>query len=118
MHSEGIMAGELKHGPLALVDDSMPIVMIIMRDPVYNKCMNAMQQVTAREGRPIVICEEGDEETMKFASNSLEIPRTVDCLQVREKQNLRNLSLLYIFFFFHFFRVCFQSFQCNFYPIT
>lgn len=35
MHSEGIMAGELKHGPLALVDDSMPIIMIVMRDPVY-----------------------------------------------------------------------------------
>lgn len=35
MHSEGIMAGELKHGPLALVDDSMPVIMIVMRDPVY-----------------------------------------------------------------------------------
>lgn len=35
MHSEGIMAGELKHGPLALVDDSMPVMMIVMRDPVY-----------------------------------------------------------------------------------
>lgn len=45
MHSEGIMAGELKHGPLALVDASMPVMMIIMRDPVYNKCMNALQQV-------------------------------------------------------------------------
>jgi glucosamine--fructose-6-phosphate aminotransferase (isomerizing) len=81
MHSEGIMAGELKHGPLALVDGTMPIVMIVMRDPVYVKCMNAMQQVTAREGRPIVICEEGDEETKAFASKALEIPRTVDCLQ-------------------------------------
>lgn len=45
MHSEGIMAGELKHGPLALVDESMPVMMIVMRDPVYNKCMNALQQV-------------------------------------------------------------------------
>lgn len=81
MHSEGIMAGELKHGPLALVDDKMPIVMIIMRDPVYVKCINALQQVTAREGRPILICEEGDTETMAFGSNTLEVPRTVDCLQ-------------------------------------
>ncbi|KAL9702439.1 hypothetical protein quinque_005957 [Culex quinquefasciatus] len=56
MHSEGIMAGELKHGPLAL-------------------------QVTAREGRPIIVCEEGDAETMSLASKALEIPRTVDCLQ-------------------------------------
>lgn len=45
MHSEGIMAGELKHGPLALIDEAMPVMMIIMRDPVYNKCMNALQQV-------------------------------------------------------------------------
>jgi len=36
MHSEGIMAGELKHGPLALVDETMPVIMIVMRDPVYN----------------------------------------------------------------------------------
>ncbi|XP_029677881.1 glutamine--fructose-6-phosphate aminotransferase [isomerizing] 2-like isoform X2 [Formica exsecta] len=81
MHSEGIMAGELKHGPLALVDDSMPVIMIVMRDPVYVKCMNALQQVTARDGKPIVICEEGDEETKAFADRALEIPKTVDCLQ-------------------------------------
>lgn len=81
MHSEGIMAGELKHGPLALVDDSMPVLMIVMRDPVYSKCMNALQQVQARDGRPILICEEGDTETMSYASRALEIPKTVDCLQ-------------------------------------
>lgn len=46
MHSEGIMAGELKHGPLALIDDQMPVLMIVMRDPVYAKCMNALQQVS------------------------------------------------------------------------
>ncbi|XP_059219874.1 glutamine--fructose-6-phosphate aminotransferase [isomerizing] 2-like isoform X2 [Stomoxys calcitrans] len=81
MHSEGILAGELKHGPLALVDDKMPVLMIVLRDPVYTKCMNALQQVTSRQGRPIIICEEGDEETKAFSSRSLEIPRTVDCLQ-------------------------------------
>ncbi|XP_049814504.1 glutamine--fructose-6-phosphate aminotransferase [isomerizing] 2-like isoform X3 [Schistocerca nitens] len=81
MHSEGIMAGELKHGPLALVDKQMPVIMIVMRDPVYIKCMNALQQVTAREGRPIVICEKGDKETQSFASRAIEVPRTVDCLQ-------------------------------------
>uniref|UniRef100_A0A1A9W729 glutamine--fructose-6-phosphate transaminase (isomerizing) n=1 Tax=Glossina brevipalpis TaxID=37001 RepID=A0A1A9W729_9MUSC len=81
MHSEGIMAGELKHGPLALVDDSMPVLMIVLRDPVYVKCMNALQQVTSRKGCPIIICEEGDVETKSFSSRSLEIPRTVDCLQ-------------------------------------
>jgi glucosamine--fructose-6-phosphate aminotransferase (isomerizing) len=54
MHSEGILAGELKHGPLALVDKQMPVIMIVTRDPVYSKCMNALQQVIAREGRPLV----------------------------------------------------------------
>ncbi|XP_063217488.1 glutamine--fructose-6-phosphate aminotransferase [isomerizing] 2-like isoform X5 [Bacillus rossius redtenbacheri] len=81
MHSEGIMAGELKHGPLALVDKAMPVIMIVTRDPVYVKCMNALQQVTAREGRPIVICEKGDTETQSFSSKTLEVPHTVDCLQ-------------------------------------
>ncbi|XP_030761505.1 glutamine--fructose-6-phosphate aminotransferase [isomerizing] 2-like isoform X1 [Sitophilus oryzae] len=81
MHSEGIMAGELKHGPLALIDNNMPVIMIITRDPVYVKCINALQQVKSREGDPILICEEGDSETIAFASQYLEVPRTVDCLQ-------------------------------------
>ena len=51
MHSEGILAGELKHGPLALVDKLMPVIMIIMRDHTYNKCQNALQQVVARQVR-------------------------------------------------------------------
>ena len=43
--SEGILAGELKHGPLALVDPDLAMIMVITRDPVYSKCMNALQQV-------------------------------------------------------------------------
>lgn len=82
MHSEGIMAGELKHGPLALVDQSMPVLMIVVRDPVYTKCINALKQVQAREGDPILICEENDTETISHSSRALEIPKTVDCLQV------------------------------------
>lgn len=81
MHSEGIMAGELKHGPLALVDEQMPVLMIVLRDPVYKKCMNALLQVKARQCRPILICEEGDTETMDHSKKTLEVPRTVDCLQ-------------------------------------
>lgn len=81
MHSEGILAGELKHGPLALVDKAMPVIMVITRDPVYPKCMNALQQVTARDGRPIIICEEDDKETKDMAFKSIEVPHTVDCLQ-------------------------------------
>lgn len=82
MHSEGIMAGELKHGPLALVDELMPVLMIVLRDPVYTKCMNALLQVKARACHPILICEENDTETMSHSARSLEVPRTVDCLQV------------------------------------
>merc|ERR1712027_51975 len=69
MHSEGIQAGELKHGPLALVDSTVPIIMIVL------------QQVTARDGKPILIVEQGDTETMQWGHHALEVPRSVDALQ-------------------------------------
>jgi len=81
MHSEGILAGELKHGPLALVDKGMPIIMICVRDHTFQKTMNAVNQVTAREGRPIIICNQGDKETQSLSRRSLQVPKTVDCLQ-------------------------------------
>ncbi|XP_056274548.1 glutamine--fructose-6-phosphate aminotransferase [isomerizing] 1 [Pseudoliparis swirei] len=81
MHSEGILAGELKHGPLALVDELMPVIMIIMRDNTYVKCQNALQQIVARQGRPIVICEKDDYETAKNSSSTIKVPHCVDCLQ-------------------------------------
>uniref|UniRef100_A0A3B4B6H2 glutamine--fructose-6-phosphate transaminase (isomerizing) n=1 Tax=Periophthalmus magnuspinnatus TaxID=409849 RepID=A0A3B4B6H2_9GOBI len=81
MHSEGILAGELKHGPLALVDKDMPVIMIIMKDGVYTKCQNALQQVTARSGRPIIICCKDDSEVSQSAYQTIALPETVDCLQ-------------------------------------
>uniref|UniRef100_A0A8C2ZC68 glutamine--fructose-6-phosphate transaminase (isomerizing) n=1 Tax=Cyclopterus lumpus TaxID=8103 RepID=A0A8C2ZC68_CYCLU len=81
MHSEGILAGELKHGPLALVDELMPVIMIIMRDHTYVKCQNALQQIVARQGRPIVICDKDDYETAKNSSSTIKVPHCVDCLQ-------------------------------------
>ncbi|XP_030595211.1 glutamine--fructose-6-phosphate aminotransferase [isomerizing] 2 [Archocentrus centrarchus] len=81
MHSEGILAGELKHGPLALVDKHMPVIMIIMRDACYVKCQNALQQITARSGRPIIICCQDDTEVNQNAYQTIELPQTVDCLQ-------------------------------------
>ncbi|XP_037536446.1 glutamine--fructose-6-phosphate aminotransferase [isomerizing] 1 [Nematolebias whitei] len=81
MHSEGILAGELKHGPLALVDKLMPVIMIIMRDHTYIKCQNALQQVAARQGRPIVICDKDDHETIKNSCRTIKVPHCVDCLQ-------------------------------------
>ncbi|CAH1245944.1 GFPT1 [Branchiostoma lanceolatum] len=80
MHSEGILAGELKHGPLALVDKAMPIIMIIMKDGTYTKCQNALQQVVARMGRPILLCEQGDTLSQKEAHRVMELPGIVDCL--------------------------------------
>lgn len=79
--SEGVLAGELKHGPLALVDEGMPVVMIVTRDKVYTKCINAVQQVLARGGRPIIICEQDDIETQGMSYKNLGIPHSVDCLQ-------------------------------------
>ncbi|TNN58432.1 Glutamine--fructose-6-phosphate aminotransferase [isomerizing] 2 [Liparis tanakae] len=81
MHSEGILAGELKHGPLALIDKDMPVIMIIMRDACYTKCQNALQQVTARSGRPIILCCQDDPEISQMAYHTIELPHTVDCLQ-------------------------------------
>ncbi|XP_063721868.1 glutamine--fructose-6-phosphate aminotransferase [isomerizing] 1-like isoform X2 [Symsagittifera roscoffensis] len=89
MHSEGIMTGELKHGPLALVEATMPIIMIAVRDSVYVNCQNALQQVISRGGKPILICEEGDEEIVRLATDKdgncklaqvIRVPKTVDCL--------------------------------------
>ncbi|KAL7677834.1 hypothetical protein ACOME3_004067 [Neoechinorhynchus agilis] len=81
MHSEGIMAGELKHGPLAMVDHEMPIVMIVVDDPVKIKSMNAYNQVIARAGKPLIICTEDDDEISAVADKFISIPKTVDCLQ-------------------------------------
>ncbi|KAK2827073.1 hypothetical protein Q7C36_017999 [Tachysurus vachellii] len=81
MHSEGILAGELKHGPLALIDYHMPVIMVIMRDSCYTKCHNALQQVIARQGRPIILCCKDDAESRKLAYKTVELPHTVDCLQ-------------------------------------
>lgn len=52
MHSEGILAGELKHGPLALIDENMPVIFIMTRDSLYPKVQSALAQVCARKGQP------------------------------------------------------------------
>jgi glucosamine--fructose-6-phosphate aminotransferase (isomerizing) len=83
VHTEGILAGELKHGPLALIDEHMPIIMLIMNDASYTKSMNALEQIVARKGRPLIIHSEGTA-SPKVGQNelaSLAVPSTVDCLQ-------------------------------------
>lgn len=82
MHSEGVLAGELKHGVLALVDESLPIIALVTRDSLFPKVVSAVEQVIARKGRPIIICNEGDEKLGgEEALATLKVPQTVDCLQ-------------------------------------
>ncbi|WPH03690.1 Hypothetical protein R9X50_00657300 [Acrodontium crateriforme] len=81
LHCEAVMSGELKHGVLALVDESLPIVMILTRDDIFAKSLNAYQQVIARKGRPIVICNTDDKEFPGDKTDKIEVPHTVDVLQ-------------------------------------
>ncbi|OZC11055.1 Glucosamine--fructose-6-phosphate aminotransferase [isomerizing] 1 family protein [Onchocerca flexuosa] len=82
MHCEGIMSGELKHGPLAMVDKNRSIVMVICSDNVYNKSINALQQVLARDGDPIIIADSDvPENDLKDRHSVLRVPKTVDCIQ-------------------------------------
>jgi glutamine---fructose-6-phosphate transaminase (isomerizing) len=80
MHSEGILAGELKHGPLALIDENMPVILIMTKDSNYAKTTNALQQVTARKGQPIIICND-DDISIPDGYNLIRVPAAVDCLQ-------------------------------------
>ena len=80
MNIIGILAGELKHGPLALVDENLPVIIIMTRDSLYPKVQSALSQVTARKGQPIIICNEDDDSIPK-ESRTIRVPQTVDCLQ-------------------------------------
>lgn len=82
IHAEGVQAGELKHGVLALVDENMPVVAFATQDSFSPKVNSAIQQITAREGRPIVIMTEGDTLIDRSKTSAcIEVPKTVDCLQ-------------------------------------
>ncbi|KAK7295201.1 hypothetical protein RJT34_18106 [Clitoria ternatea] len=83
MHSEGILAGEMKHGPLALVDENLPIVVIATRDACFSKQQSVIQQLHARKGRLIVMCSKGDAATVcpNEYCRVIEVPEDVDCLQ-------------------------------------
>nr|CDJ83743.1 Glutamine amidotransferase and Sugar isomerase (SIS) domain containing protein [Haemonchus contortus] len=82
MHCEGIMSGELKHGPLAMVDENLRICMIICNDTVFSKSLNALQQVVARGGAPIIIADKTvPENDLAGMKHVLRVPKTVDCVQ-------------------------------------
>tara|TARA_B100000073_G_scaffold324720_2_gene307882 strand:+ start:463 stop:2802 length:2340 start_codon:yes stop_codon:yes gene_type:complete len=83
VHSEGILAGEMKHGPLALVDKHMPIIVVCTNDGSYEKQQSVVQQLKARDGRLILIVSEDDKEMEKTAPDAviLRVPKVEDCLQ-------------------------------------
>ncbi|EHB17416.1 Glucosamine--fructose-6-phosphate aminotransferase [isomerizing] 2 [Heterocephalus glaber] len=92
MHSEGILAGELKHGPLALVDKQIPGSIVIMKNArtLCSKSQPARRPEPSSsilgwlmklQGRPIILCCKDDTESSKFAYKTIELPHTVDCLQ-------------------------------------
>lgn len=75
IHAEGYPAGEMKHGPIALIDREMPVVAIAVQDSLYEKMMNNLEQVKAREGTIIAVGSEGDEELARKADHVISLPR-------------------------------------------
>jgi glucosamine--fructose-6-phosphate aminotransferase (isomerizing) len=81
IHAEGYPAGEMKHGPIALIDENMPVVAIATRTAVYEKVVSNLQEVKARDGHLLAIIDEGDEEMKAMADATIEVPTTTEELQ-------------------------------------
>jgi glucosamine--fructose-6-phosphate aminotransferase (isomerizing) len=75
IHAEGYPAGEMKHGPIALIDEDVPVVMLVPLNSAFEKTLSNTEEVIARSGRVIAICSEGDEEVKGRAEDTVEIPR-------------------------------------------
>ncbi|GAB4133333.1 MAG: glutamine--fructose-6-phosphate transaminase (isomerizing) [Raineya sp.] len=76
IHAEGYPAAEMKHGPIALIDEQMPVVFIAPKDSTYEKIVSNIQEIKARKGRVIAVVTEGDEEIKHLAEFIIEIPYT------------------------------------------
>jgi len=85
MHSEGVNAGEMKHGPLALVDSSMPLIAVATKDQTYSRMQSSIQQLRAREGRVMALVSESDSEIQDALGNDesmiIRVPDAEDCIQ-------------------------------------
>lgn len=83
IHSEGILAGELKHGPLALLDDRVLTFVFATQDSLYEKMLSVVEQLKARRAKVVVVCNEGDETIRRMisAENIIEVPKIHECLQ-------------------------------------
>jgi len=80
IHSEGYGAGEMKHGPIALIDENFPTVAIAPKDSVYEKMVSNIEEIKARKGPLIVITTEGNEKIKKIANETIFIPKTLEML--------------------------------------
>ena len=76
IHAEGYPAAEMKHGPIALIDERMPVVVIATTDSVYEKTISNIQEIKARKGRVVAIVSEGDERVADIADYCIEVPKT------------------------------------------
>ncbi|MDX9928500.1 MAG: glutamine--fructose-6-phosphate transaminase (isomerizing) [Bacteroidales bacterium] len=77
IHAEGYPAAEMKHGPIALIDDNMPVIVVAPRDNSYDKIVSNIQEIKARKGTVIAVVTEGDEIISKIADYTVEIPDTL-----------------------------------------
>lgn len=80
IHAEGYPAAEMKHGPIALVDEEMPVVFIATHHQLYQKIISNMQEVISRGGHIIAVVTEGDEQVKNMVDEVIEIPETLGCL--------------------------------------
>lgn len=80
IHAEGYPAAEMKHGPIALIDEQMPVVFLATNESAHDKIVSNIQEVKARKGKVIAIVNEGDEEIKKLADYVIEIPATEEIL--------------------------------------
>ncbi|MCA0363962.1 MAG: glutamine--fructose-6-phosphate transaminase (isomerizing) [Bacteroidetes bacterium] len=81
IHAEGYPAAEMKHGPIALIDEDMPVVFIAIKDSSYEKVVSNIQEVKARKGRVIAIVSEGDRDVKSMVDFAIEVPKTHEVLQ-------------------------------------
>ncbi|MFH1047740.1 MAG: glutamine--fructose-6-phosphate transaminase (isomerizing) [Patescibacteria group bacterium] len=80
LHAEGFAAGELKHGPMALLDPSLPVVALLTRDSVYEKMRSNIEEVRARRAPIIALASEGDEDLLPLTDDIIFVPRTLEML--------------------------------------
>lgn len=80
IHAEGYPAAEMKHGPIALIDAEMPVVVVATHNPLYDKIVSNIQEIKARGGRIIAIVSEGDTTIREMSDHYIEVPQTLECL--------------------------------------